>query len=1060
MTAAPLSLLLALLLAVTTATRASHDAALALVQPPSSSGDELQTDSRRAQALFLADSGGPLVRKDWPAVTITYPPPNAVVSTQLTPSITFEATASDPDEALGAVAFLVCPASGTSCASPPAIVAATGPNPYRATWTPREPLILSAAGESTAYLVWAEASNALGQATDSSIVAFTVLQPPTQPDIDLIVPDAQVGNLVLEFISPASPVLYATATADTRLFPSSIVRVEFLDGITVIGTVAVPNAMPGGYAFVWSNPAAGVHMISARAVDSLGGWASSKAVPVYILAPDQPPSVTLGSPTSGQIFTHAGSVPLAASATSPGSIERVDFTVGATVIASVLSPPYTSNWLNQPPGHFAITAKAYDDLGLATASPAAHIEVLAAPRPPAVALTAPAASTTIAAGMPLDLAATALAPDGTISRVDFYAGNSLLGSASTAPYAYTWTHPSVGALSLTAKAYDLQGRSGTSTAVAVAVVNSVPPSVTLNAPAGGSALAAPGTVTLSASATPASGTSISRVDFLANGSLIGSCASAPYGFTWRGVAIGTYSLTARATDNLGNAASSTPVNISVRNDSPPSVTLTAPGNGQAFSAGQPIGLSATASDSDGTVTRVEFLVDGAAVASMGAGPYAFTWPGAGSGTHSIAARATDDLGVTTTSASATIIVVANITPAISVTAPASGQAFAAGKPITVTASASDSDGTIAKVEFLVDGVVIGTVGAGPYTMNWSGAAIGTHVLSARATDNRGAPATSTPITVIITSGGTPTVSLAIPRANQTFAAGATIHLAATAIDAGATIARVEFYAGSTLIGTATAPPYNVAWSNVPAGSYALTAKAIDNQTATAVSSGVQIQVITPTLTITSPAANASIASDFVLVAGTYKAPPNSGVTVNGVVASNDGQGNYLINNFPLTAGTNTLTVMLTSADGQAITQTLTVTRTDVAPLQVYVEPDTAVAPATFTVRLQNRTVNPYTNVTYQGLGGGQLDTTTLDQTTLGKITYVTPGVYSPRFVITDSAGNTYTETVQVTVQDKVVLDATLKSAWADFATARSSSDKIAAMRNLSIAALVRYGTVF
>jgi len=46
------------------------------------------------------------------------------------------------------------------------------------------------------------------------------------------------------------------------------------------------------------------------------------------------------------------------------------------------------------------------------------------------------------------------------------------------------------------------------------------------------------------------------------------------------------------------------------------------------------------------------------------------------------------------------------------------------------------------------------------------------------------------------------------------------------------------------------------------------------------------------------------------------------------------------------------------------------------------------------------------------------------------------------------------------VQDKVVLDATLKSAWADFATALSSSDKTAAMRTLSTPAQVKYGPVF
>lgn len=1009
-------------------------------------------------AVGQAQGADVLIRKDAPTVSMTYPPRNAVFATQLSPVITFEATVSDPDEAIGGVAFLVCPVGGTSCGT---MVVATGPNPYVATWTPPPPLILSPSGESTAYLVQATAYNALGQAQYSTAVPFTVLQPPTYPRIDLIVPDQDLGNLGLEFVTPASPVLYATTIADTRIVPSSIVRVDFLDGSTVIGTLTAPNTIPGGYAFVWANASPGAHLISARAVDSTGGSASSNAVAVYIVDPDQPPSVALTAPATGQIFTRSSVIPLSATASSSqGAVERVDFKAGTTVIASVFSPPFTSSWVHPPSGHFTITASAYDDLGIATTSSAAHVEVLPTPRLPSVVLTAPAPGTAIAAGIALPLAAAALAPDGSISRVDFLAGTSVIGSAASAPYTYNWTNPTVGTLSLTAKAYDLQGHSGISTPVSVSVISSTPPAVALTSPAGGAAFAAPGSVGMTASATPATGASIAKVEFLANGSVVGTRNAAPFSFAWSGVAAGSYALTARATDNLGNASTSAPVSISVRTDVPPSVTLTAPGNGQTFYVGQAIGLSATASDSDGTVTRLEFLIDGAVVASLGAAPYAYTWTGASVGTHAVAARATDNLGVATTSAAATITVAANSPPSVSLTAPINQQTFSAGQSIALAASASDSDGSIAKVEFLVDSSVIGTKTASPYTMSWSGAAIGTHILAARATDNQGAPTTSAAISIVVNASSAPTVSLAMPRANQIFAAGATIHLAAKAADAGATIARVEFYAGSTLIGTVTAPPYNFAWAGVSAGSYVLTAKVIDSQTASATSSGVPVQVITPTLTITSPAPNASIAADFVLVTGTYQGPPNSGVTVNGVVANNDGQGNYFVNNVPLVTGQNTLTVALTTPDGQTAVQTQTVTSTSTAPLRIYAEPDAAVGSGTFVIRLENRTANAYTEVLYQNLGGGQLDSSALDQSTLGKIAYTAPGSYTPRFSVTDSAGNTYTQSLELLVHDRATLDAMLKSAWTDLTSALSAGDKSSAMRVLSSPARVKYGPVF
>jgi hypothetical protein len=57
--------------------------------------------------------------------------------------------------------------------------------------------------------------------------------------------------------------------------------------------------------------------------------------------------------------------------------------------------------------------------------------------------------------------------------------------------------------------------------------------------------------------------SVSRVDFYANGSLIGTDTAAPFSFTWSNVSAGSYSITAIATDNDGASTTSGPVSITV-----------------------------------------------------------------------------------------------------------------------------------------------------------------------------------------------------------------------------------------------------------------------------------------------------------------------------------------------------------------------------------------------------------------------------------------------------------------------------------------------------------------
>ncbi|HCT78101.1 MAG TPA: cellulose-binding protein [Micromonosporaceae bacterium] len=79
-----------------------------------------------------------------------------------------------------------------------------------------------------------------------------------------------------------------------------------------------------------------------------------------------------------------------------------------------------------------------------------------------------------------------------------------------------------------------------------------------------------------------------------------------------------------------------------------------------------------------------------------------------------------------------------------------------------------------------------------------------------------------------TGNRAPTASLTSPANGASFTAPATINFAATASDPDNNLARVEFYNGSTLLGSDTASPYTFTWSNVAADSYSLSARAVDS----------------------------------------------------------------------------------------------------------------------------------------------------------------------------------------------------------------------------------------
>src|SRR3989442_15776161 len=169
---------------------------------------------------------------------------------------------------------------------------------------------------------------------------------------------------------------------------------------------------------------------------------------------------------------------------------------------------------------------------------------------------------------------------------------------------------------------------------------------------------------------------------------------------------------------------------------------------------------------------------------------------------------------------------------VTLTAPAAGALYSAPAAVVLSAiaQAKQESHPIVKVEFFQGASLVGSV-TGPqlgneYTLSWTGVAAGTYSLRAKATNDKGDTDLSDPVS--ITVNALPSVSLTSPSSNAAFKAPANIPLAVQVADTDGSIANVEYFYGTTSITSLSAPPYNFVWTEVPQGTYALTARVTDN----------------------------------------------------------------------------------------------------------------------------------------------------------------------------------------------------------------------------------------
>ncbi len=436
------------------------------------------------------------------------------------------------------------------------------------------------------------------------------------------------------------------------------------------------------------------------------------------------------------------------------------------------------------------------------------------------------------------------------------------------PFEITWTPQELGTFNLTARVFDINGTAtDLSDLVSVTVEVGEPPDVpTIDSPAGGSTILTNTTITIEASATDNDGV-ITQVEFFVNGQSIGVVTDFPYSTEFLLPDPDTYVLQVVSTDNTGFTTASATTTITAITGASPSVSITSPST-STLSPNTEITITANAADSDGLIAQVEFFVNDVSIGADTSTPYTanFTVPSPGS--YAITAVATDNSGNATTSATVTITSATvgggtGTLPTVSITTPLNGAILFSGTNIFITADAFDSDGLIEKVEFFVNGSLVGASFSIPFFDPYVLSSPGTYIFTAVATDDDGNTTTSSAVSVTSISSGdigtSPTVSITSPIDGEAFPPGTVLELTADAFDADGLIDLVTYFVNGQVVAFSSVYPYAGIFTLPSPGDYAIRAVTKDESGNSTISATVTVTSSTsgegggnPTVSILSP----------------------------------------------------------------------------------------------------------------------------------------------------------------------------------------------------------------
>jgi len=387
------------------------------------------------------------------------------------------------------------------------------------------------------------------------IMVSSDIPPDTSPETGDAVPPT-VAITIPSAGASLSGSLYINAQASDNM---EVTKLEFYFDTRLLATL---TAMP--YYIPWdaSLEAPGPHTLSVKGYDPKGNVGVA-SIPITIVD-TKAPTVAITSPASGAFVT--GTVTINADASDNVQVTKVEFFNDGALLGTDTTAPFSLAWNTAAAaqGVRFLSAKAYDAAGNVGSTPYPLVTVTVDRQAPTVSVTAPAAGATVTGLVAVNASASDSAG---IARVEIYRdGSVLLGTDTTAPYGITWdtATTTAGAHTLSAKAYDnagSPGNMGTSAAVSVSVLDTVPPAVSITSPAEGALVARNANTTIAASASD--NVAVTKVEFYVGTTLTCTDTASPYTCTWKvpktaGV---QYTLQAKAYDARNNVASSAVVHV-------------------------------------------------------------------------------------------------------------------------------------------------------------------------------------------------------------------------------------------------------------------------------------------------------------------------------------------------------------------------------------------------------------------------------------------------------------------------------------------------------------------
>ena len=658
----------------------------------------------------------------------------------------------------------------------------------------------------------ARAVNNLGLATTSAPLPITIATILGNPPLaTLLAPTANA------FFPVNSPVTLTGTASDTD---GTISTVQVFANGSYQGNATLSGNL---WTFVWTPNSVGPVSLVAIATDDKTNAFSTLATNITITDATSPGiSLSLSPNTAAAAASTtlpAGAIRNILALVAPAAgraVTRVEFFVNGTKVADRTTAPYSYRYkADATPGTAVLTARATDNTGLSRDIQQTFTITSAVGAPPTVNLLAPTNGATVVPNSvtPVNLAAAALAPGGTIASVQFYANGSPLainaGNAfATAPYVSSFNPTTTGSYTLDAIATDDRGNTTVSNSVTLTAAFGTP-TIIITAPNPvATARATPNVpLTITTTATAGTGAGVLLVEYLIDGLQVGTrspaagttAATFTSSFQWTPTIaqIGAHVLTVRVTDTNSLTATSAPVvNVNVASivGTAPTLQLNAPGNGAVIQSASTVNFIATsnvgASTPPGTV---EFFLNdvsiGQGAREQSTNVYrrvfdfntfdlsAITPDGNGRYPVVLYAIARDTNGNQTISLNSTLFV----SPAQSLPPSITLQTFAigGGNTNTVTqgsqfplfASVADNDGSVTSIQLFANGQLIGgsTVNnpAAQSLVLYTANTVGTFNLVAVATDDSGNSAISTPsIVLAVTALAAPATALVRPADNS------------------------------------------------------------------------------------------------------------------------------------------------------------------------------------------------------------------------------------------------------------------------------------------------------